>query len=509
MISRKTLRIAGAAILGTLVGTGPAHAIVAVDGDGDVSGGIIVVNESFIAKTEVDGVDYHHLPADFASTSATDTNTLLDTRFVFGVLAGAGDTVSLTFNFGDNLILTTDLKDQATTGTAIPQVQVFAADGTTAIAGLTINPVLRSGGKAKDKTAVYTFTATGASIPADATVLLQQHGIGIRSNSDGGTKGTVTMTTRIGGAIVDIPPATSTLTDAYQTKNVLQETVVPNNLSATVAQDFASFGLDAGGNPRKTASLGEITLSVDTTGTPYTTEPSYLFNPPTLTAGADGDIATSGTVTFAGDLSFVDNVFLSSASGCSPVGTSLVTDGEGEGVKVWKSGDDRPSVADVNGNHVCITVKDDVTIPETEAYTATTSYQGLTNAAFPPMGSTLELGRIIRDGAEARIPYLTTNSRYNQRIVLRNRGSSAASYSMRFDTESGVTAEAMDGATGMVPGNSILTLRARDVVSLEGGSRTAATVILSAAHTTVDVATVQVNLSTGATDTVTYSSAER
>ena len=59
-------------------------------------------------------------------------------------------------------------------------------------------------------------------------------------------------------------------------------------------------------------------------------------------------------------------------------------------------------------------------------------------------------------------------------------------------------------AMGTLEPNSTKVLRAMDVVTLEGRSRTAATFVAEAQSTQIDVATVIVNLMTGSTDTVNY-----
>ena len=59
-------------------------------------------------------------------------------------------------------------------------------------------------------------------------------------------------------------------------------------------------------------------------------------------------------------------------------------------------------------------------------------------------------------------------------------------------------------AMGTLDGESTMVLKASDVVTLEGGSRTAATFVAEAQSTQIDVATVMVNLMNGSTDTVNY-----
>ncbi len=145
-------------------------------------------------------------------------------------------------------------------------------------------------------------------------------------------------------------------------------------------------------------------------------------------------------------------------------------------------------------------------------------------------------GEIVRDGTTVRIGYLTTASdfgatrtvwenweggSYNQRLVIVNHGNIDAAYTLRdFVAEEGVdvaaTAGATDslgrpltlvngGLTGMVEKGSSAILRVRDIVTVTGPSRRfAATLDVVATQNNVSVATTQVTLPEGQTDTVRY-----
>ena len=125
-------------------------------------------------------------------------------------------------------------------------------------------------------------------------------------------------------------------------------------------------------------------------------------------------------------------------------------------------------------------------------------------AGWPPNGGEYSLASIIRDGTTVHIPYLTTYGDYNQRIVVSNRSANPAPYWITFRTEDGVTATPGMYAMGTLEANSTMVLRAKDVVTLVGRNRTAATFVAEAKATQVDVATVIVNMMTGGTDTVNY-----
>ena len=135
-------------------------------------------------------------------------------------------------------------------------------------------------------------------------------------------------------------------------------------------------------------------------------------------------------------------------------------------------------------------------------YTWTTVPTGVANGVNTPDAIAGSLGSITRNGTTVQIPYLTTFEDYNQRLVIVNRGATDAVYSISFTTEDDTTATAGTAATGSVPAGSVLSLKASDIVSLAGKTRTAATLLVVAPSANIDVATNQVNLSDGSTDTV-------
>jgi hypothetical protein len=130
---------------------------------------------------------------------------------------------------------------------------------------------------------------------------------------------------------------------------------------------------------------------------------------------------------------------------------------------------------------------------------ATVSFSG-TSLSVPSVSGTI--GTITRDGSTVDIPYITTFADYNQRIILVNRSSADAGYTIAFTPEAGVTAAGGTAATGTMPANSTLVLKATDVVTITGGTRTAGQIQIVATTGNIDVATTQVNLSDGSTDTL-------
>ena len=170
------------------------------------------------------------------------------------------------------------------------------------------------------------------------------------------------------------------------------------------------------------------------------------------------------------------------------------------------------SPAYVNANpYLCIHVVDDededaVAIPETLAYMVMTSYSaGTTDAAFPPRDGEHALGRILRDGVTVRLPFLTTYNKYNQRLVIVNRGGEA-DYSISFTPEVGVMADPGSDAEGTLPAmaTKVINLDDGNLVTLSGRTRTAGTLIIESQDSMIDVATTLVNKETGTTDTVVH-----
>lgn len=129
-------------------------------------------------------------------------------------------------------------------------------------------------------------------------------------------------------------------------------------------------------------------------------------------------------------------------------------------------------------------------------------------------------GKINREGTTVRIGFLTTASdfgqgrqvwqgweggSYNQRLVIVNHGTDAAEYTLgEFSAENGVRVTASDDAEGIIQGGTAITMPVRDLITITGGARTSAILTVNANEDNVSVATTQVTLPEGQTDTVRY-----
>lgn len=298
------------------------------------------------------------------------------------------------------------------------------------------------------------------------------------------------------------PLSSKTQTIAVAARS-LSTAAIPSTVTATVSSNFTQIA-GTGAQP-----LGVLNVAIG-----GRTEHLDAQDGSTVTALADvaqeGN-ATRGTgslVTFEGDFNvgtFSQGTTLvaTEASGtCGSAGLTAL--GTRNAQRVVQ---ERVVVPAARGfTSFCMSVPtnntDEIMVGE---YTVAVDYRGITNAAFPPsdLGETT-IGRVRRDGTRVQIPYLTTFENYTQRVVLVNRNRGAVSYSFSFVEEDGVTTTAGEAATGSVPANSTLVLRAADIVSIAGKSRTAAILDVVAPNGTVDVATTQVNMNDQGTDTVIY-----
>ena len=351
---------------------------------------------------------------------------------------------------------------------------------------------LRSGGQVGND--FVSFIVTRSDNTAAATVMtLSIDQLGVKP----GVPGSVTM--MVTDSVGDGAEHAASYTNAVRTMRALQETAEPMDLEATVDERFKSFG------PMGTmGTLGSFMVGANT-------ELLAADDGVAVVLGEDiieEALADGSSVTISGDFSFVSAAWLDDDDACDDTveGRGLVQT-EDETVLDELTAVAPPTVA----MYLCISVptgEDAMAIPATDPYMVTTEYAaGTEMAGWPPNAGEHALGSITRDGTTVHIPYLTTWADYNQRIVVSNRGANEADYWITFRPEEGVTATPNDMyAMGTLDGNSTIVLRAMDVVTLEGRSRTAATFVAEAKSTQIDVATVIVNMMTGSTDTVNYES---
>ena len=267
---------------------------------------------------------------------------------------------------------------------------------------------------------------------------------------------------------------------------------------ADVASGFTEFVTGAGGGGAVSSTLAAIGMLEIGTAMSVRDQASAVVEDPADLLSTTEPI----TVTYMGDFSnhaYTLNTNVDCATG--PVLSSVSAD------MTELTPDTQPDGSVAVMHYLCVTVSDDNMMRITEApFTATVKYAAVSGAAFPRMEMTETVGMIDRNGTTVHIPYMTTYDGYNQRIVLSNRSSTEALYEISFRPEMGVTATPKDMATGTLMGNSTVTYKATDLVMLEGGSRTAATIDVVARPDDIDVTSVIVNKDGGGTDTVVHHS---
>ena len=459
MFGKKVFAAMLATVLGaSLFGANAANAQINLDSD---MGGVTYATETLVAATASDLTGYSLV------TGGADT---LDVTAEVGLAGPSGSFVTIRFDLSGMVF-----------GNTPPTLGFDGGHGTAS---------RRDGGDAGEAFVSFIAPRTDANA-ADDVATLNVTDFGVKPGVDGSVMMTVT------DSLGDGAESTASYTNAVRTMRALQETPDPKNLLATVEERFMSFG-PVSGTVGTIGTLGSFEVGTNET---------FLS---AVDGGAvvDADIYANGqsSVTISGDFSFASMAWLQAAAVCDTTGATNLRQVDGETVMDELTAQMPDDFADPQ--YLCISVPtvDAMAIPETAPYMVTTKYAGgIENAGWPANDGEHALGRITRDGTTVHIPFLTTWADYNQRIVVSNRSANEVPYWITFRPEEGVTATPNDMyAMGTLDGNSTIVLRAMDVVTLEGRTRTAATFVAEAQRTQIDVATVIVNMMTGSTDTVNY-----
>jgi hypothetical protein len=281
--------------------------------------------------------------------------------------------------------------------------------------------------------------------------------------------------------------------------DVVTPTVTPTSPGASVSSNFKNWSkTTAAGNASTTdASIGSITHPISA---------SKTFDiDGTLAVSADGYLPASSVLTVSGDLSS-GTWYMDTANTCplaGPTGTATIAATKKLTLNAAKTaGTTTGTIFDASA-FVCHQVDGTNSIPA-GAYTISATYAPAAAGDLALTWAGSSLGTVTRNGTTNQINYLTTFTGYNQKVILTNRGSVAGTYTFTFQTEADTTAVAGTKATGTLAANSVTVIKATDLVTLTGKSRASATFTAVLASGNVGVATTQVNLSDGATDTVTY-----
>jgi hypothetical protein len=360
-------------------------------------------------------------------------------------------------------------------------------------------------------TVSFIITRSSGDIAATTIACLELEEIAVMAGAAGG----VTMN------VSDNLPLPATNSEDYMEAvsigRALKESTTKGIPIATVTSSFLSFqgdltDTDDANDSMQVDTVGMLNVEADgdmlnaTNGDAVTAED--LYDDGGNTANPEATEGTSA-VNIMGDFSFATRVTLNGAATC--------TDAENDADLRMDMVDDMRDTTKLKtqnleyvlSKYLCISVAaadsdDAVAIPETAPYSAMVMYAGgaVTDPVYPAKGMQQELGYIKRDGTTVRLPYLTTNDKFNQRIYIVNRGGEAKYYlTFGADAEKGMMAD----GTLAAKATTVLSLRTDDIVTIGGGrSSTSGTLIVEAQKKDIDVATTQISRELGTTDTVVY-----
>ena len=490
MLFRKTFRNAAAALLGLALAlaTGTAHAVINLDATGAAPVGTVPFSRETVDRTAVligtssfriyPSGDPTALRVEGTVGVRGDDNRQIFVRYDLGNMVWWG-------NIGTGVVSIPD-KDTAATG----------------VQATTSEPILESGGRPGQNFAIFSWP-DNEEVSIDAKVVAAFHNqLAMQPGLIGGP-GTIRQSTFL--ALTDAlaanrQPLVSKSADVVELVSSVRHVVTPGEVTAAVANGFLQFR-SAGRN-----TIGALTVSIGgSTREPHysATDGSEVTELGQVMTAANAARTSGSLVTFRGNFSvgsFYANVGATASCGA---GAALTTKNATTGAVY----DTVTAAVEKGITSFCVDVlatnADQIPVGE---YWVSTTYAGIANAAYPPMSlAETRIGRIKRDGTEVHIPYLTTYTGYNQRVVIVNRNSAPVSYAFSFTAEEGNTAAPGAMASGSVPGDRTMVINARDIVTVTGDkTRTAATLSVVATAGSVDIATTQVNLDTQGTDTVVY-----
>ncbi len=493
MLDRRTYRVAGAAVLGSLalLATSTAHAIVDLDA-ADKSEPAVTFAKELLNASTTHGEDTYY------TVTATGTgNDAGLVRAKLGTSVSRGKSATVVFSF-QNLVFVH--------ATNTPILEVNKSDGTALVGA---EPAHSAGGISGDSTVTFTLSPTVA-LPADAVLTISTpDGVGISADAPV----SITMDVTADPFLVGGTPTThqASYANAIDAQLSINVTSTPNSVRASLAEGYRKFSEGPGVyDSGTTASLGRIAIAIEPhlkpDGNTIVANDLYRAYPPGNLLPNRPDLPQSllSFVVVKGDFSFIDRARFDLDSECDHIendfGNLVPTDGTTQIAA--------QNLHYVTPRHFCVRVSgaaDETPITEGDYMAEVTLvYVGDVNTDFAPATYTVPYGSIGRDGLAVHIPYLTTDERYNQRIVIVNRGAETT-YDMSFTSEDGISTDPSSRASGNLPTGTTV-LKTRDVVFISGGPphRVSGTIVFQSPPGSISVATNQTNRGDGGTDTVVY-----
>ncbi|HIG43386.1 MAG TPA: hypothetical protein EYQ14_23040 [Gammaproteobacteria bacterium] len=466
--------------MGLVSALGASTAMAAIDLDELVAASVgtrVIATDSISAVNKTTGTG-----ANVGSTyyRVENVTNQLDAE----VVAGVG------FSVGDQYWVRFDL-----TGAAFSTV--IAAGNL--IVGATADPMdaIAQGGQVGTSSVIFTTTATNAVDQSDVFTFAT-------ANYGWDATSAATITSGIYEALSDATNQTNVIVTANATMLVgAQGSVVVstpvNSITAQVQTLFTTFDLN-GNAASYSADLGEI---LATTASATNGARDHL----TLVVHALADSVTAGAATslttISGDFSF--GSWSVSDDDCVTATVPITVAALTLNAAMDTATVPAANFATGTGASLCVTL--DATAgevaPVASAYTASLALTSADATFIAPLAAQSgSFGGIAHNGTTVELPYLTTFEDYNQRLVIVNRGSTDAGYTTTFTSEADATATAGTAASGTVAAGTTMSIKVSDMVTMTGKTRTAGTLVIVAPDASVSVATNQVNLSDGSTDTV-------
>jgi len=362
-----------------------------------------------------------------------------------------------------------------------------------------LTPSLASGGASGASTAIYKLSSsiTGSTTTDFLTIPM----------TNIAALGTATVTTKLSfySTLAQATNAVANTNIGSKSQSlvafadVVTPTITPTSAGASVSSNFKNWSKTAAANNASTtdAAIGSITHPLSASKTHDADG--------TVAVIADAYLPSTSTLTVTGDLSsgiwYMDTTTACPLAG--PTGTAAIAATRKLVLNAAKTAGTTSGTIFDASPFVCNQVDGTNSIPA-GAYTLGVTYGPAATADLALTFAGGSLGSVTRNGTSNQINYLTTFTGYNQKVILTNRSSISGTYTFTFQTEADTTAVAGTAATGTLAANSVTVIKATDLVTLTGKSRASATFTAVLAGANVGVATTQVNLSDGATDTVTY-----
>lgn len=354
--------------------------------------------------------------------------------------------------------------------------------------------VLVQGGQAKDTYAILEVTAA-ATVAQDDTVNVNVDELAISGVAGVGITATVyeTLTAAVNQS-ANTALNTKNLAGVITTATGIDVATTANTVTASVDAGFKTLVANGAVNGTNWANLGTVTVAA---------KAGVLDRDTTAATLADLINIANSKVKLSGDFS----VGVFSINAADAVSKATAEDNTAPDALVTYTNTSKTTSTDIAladwaaAPILAAGFPGDKVIPK-GSYTAQITFAGIADAAFAPAAVTTTVGTVAHNGTTIQVPYVTTYADYAQRLVLVNRGGADAAYSITFTPEAGVTATAGTAATGTIPAGKTVIVAAKDVVTLTGATRTAATINVVAVSTNIDAATTSVNLADKSTDTV-------